>query len=590
MTSSEIREKFLKYFEERGHKVLPSASLIPENDPTVLFTTAGMQQFKRYYLFPKEAPLSRITTAQRCIRTGDIEEVGDKTHLTFFEMLGNFSFGYPATENSYFKKEAITWAWEFLTKDLGINVDRMSATYFKGEGNISADTESYELINSITKLSVDKIKGTGKDETFWSLGTEGSPGGPTVEFYVDGVEVWNLVFNQYVMKNGEYVESKYKGIDTGMGFERLCVMMQKAESVYDTDLFTPIIHKIEELTGLQWGEKSDEEYIAEDMQCWVDVRKQFRVIADHIKSAMMLINDGAIPSNKDQGYIVRRLIRRAIVKAMQFPEGKSITENFITKIAEPVYQIYENFGLDKKRINEELEKEEIKFRRNLKDGLKLISAAKELDAQTLFNLYQSNGIPLEISLEEAKNQSKEIDDATIEQFNDLLAKHQDLSRTASAGKFKGGLADNKEETTKLHTAAHLLLAGLRKILGPHVMQKGANITEERLRFDFSHPEKVTPEKLEEVEDFVNEQIAKKLPVTMEEMSIDEAKKSGAVGIFDDRYGDRVKVYTIGEGDDTVSREICGGPHVENIGELGIFKITKEESSSSGVRRIKAILA
>jgi len=602
MTSSEIRNKFIEYFKGKGHKVIPSASLVPENDPTVLFTTAGMHPLVPYFSGENHPEGKRLTNAQKCIRTDDIDEVGDKIHHTFFEMLGNWSLG------DYFKKEAIEWSFEFLTsKDgLALSLDRLAISVFEGDQDAPFDAESYELWQGLG-FKQDRIAKLPKKNNWWGPAGETGPCGPDTEMFVwtgagdapdnfqescedpAWVEIWNDVFMQYnkIKDNDKYIYEKLSqhNVDTGMGMERALAILNGTDDNYRTDLFWPIILKIEELTGLEYGDKTDEEC----PECWTQVRRSMRIIADHIKAATFAIGDGAMPSNKGAGYIVRRLIRRAIVKAMQFPENKGIQDNFTTKLAKEVFGIYPNYNLNKEIILAELEKEESKFRRNLKDGLKLISAQKELTAEILFNLFQSNGIPMEISIEEAKNTGKKISDETIQQFNDLLLKHQELSRTASAGKFKGGLADNKEETTRLHTVAHLLLAGLRKVLGDHVTQKGANITEERLRFDFAHSEKVTPEQIAEVEKFVNEQIAKKLPVTMEEMNISDAKASGASGIFDDKYGNKVKVYTIGDGDDIVSREICGGPHVANTSELGVFKITKEESSSSGVRRIKAIL-
>ena len=586
MTSSELQKKFTEFFEKRGHKVIPSASLVPENDPSVLFTTAGMQQFKRYYLFPDEAPAPRIVTIQRCLRTGDIDEVGDENHLTFFEMLGNFSFGYQARSNAdetrtnadgpYFKKEAIKWAFEFLTKELGISADRISCAYFKGEDDIPADNESLGIIKKVTGFSDEKIKGSGKDETFWSLGTEGSPSGPTVEFYVDELEVWNLVFNEYVMRDGKYIESELKGVDTGMGLERLAVVMQGESDVYQTDLFAPIISKIEELSGKKYNIASchsefDSESLSDGIPKQVrdDNIRAFRIITDHIRAAIALISDGVIPANKDQGYILRRLIRRAIIKGKQI----GIEKNFCAEFS------------DSDKVKRDLDAEETKFRKNIESGLKIIESQTEFSSKVLFDLYQTYGIPVEVTVEEANRLGRDISNRAIEQSSNLMREHQELSRTASAGKFKGGLADNKVETTRLHTAAHLLLAALRQVLGPQVQQKGSNITEERLRFDFNHPEKLTQEQLSEVEKIVNEKIKANLLVVMEEMSVEEAKKSGATGVFDDRYDEKVKVYSI----DNFSREICGGPHVKNTGELGHFKIIKEESSSAGIRRIKAIL-
>ncbi|HPL01537.1 MAG TPA: alanine--tRNA ligase, partial [bacterium] len=531
--------------------------LVPENDPSVLFTTAGMQQFKRYYLFPDEASSARVATCQKCLRTGDIDEVGDESHLTFFEMLGNFSFGYPNKEESYFKEEAISYAWEFLTEVLKIDKSRIYATYFAGDKNIPEDTVSREILGKIDGLA--EVKPQGFEDNFWSLGTEGSPGGPTVEFYVDGIEVWNLVFNHFVFKNGEYFESDQKGVDTGMGLERLTAVIQGEKDVYKTDIYRPIIEKIEEISGKKYNEN----------------KKAFRIIADHVRAATALISDGVLPSNKDRGYVLRRLIRRAIIKG----EEIGIKKNFVSTFS------YEN------SVSKELEREESKFRETLAVGLKEFEKwfswqskpnRKIIPGSVVFDLYQTYGFPIELTEEIAQDRGLTIEK---KEFERKLSEHQEKSRTASAGMFKGGLADNKVETMRLHTAAHLLLAALRQVLSPEVSQKGSNITEERLRFDFNWPEKLSTEQISEVEKIVNEKISDDLPVKMEEMSLEAAKQSGATGVFDDRYGEKVKVYSI----DKFSCEICGGPHVERTGELGHFKIIKEESSSAGVRRIKAIL-
>jgi alanyl-tRNA synthetase len=564
MKSVDLREKYLSFFEGKGHKRLPSSSLIPENDPTVLFTTAGMQQFKRYYLFPDEAPATRVVTCQKCVRTGDIEEVGDPTHVTMLEMLGNFSFGYPKHKGAYFKEEAIQLAWKFLTQELKVDKSRVYATYFTGENGVPADEESLRILKTIDGL--DDIRPQGFEDNFWSLGTEGSPGGPCVEFYIDSVEVWNLVFNEYVMKDGVYELSDIKGIDTGMGLERLVAKMNNVESVYLTDLFELEHKKLHDFLSVE--SPIDE-----------------RIVLDHIRAAVFMINDGIEPSNKGQGYILRRLIRRAVVKARNL----KINSNFASELADGVFDTFPNYEFKKDKIKSELKKEESKFRLTLESGLKLINSQTSLSGRVLFDLHQTFGIPLEVALEEIQNTGKTVDPSSIEEFHILSKEHQDKSRTASAGMFKGGLADNKIETTRLHTAAHLLLAALRHELNPDIEQKGSNITEERLRFDFNFPEKLTDEQIKKIEDLVNLKIEESLPVTMQELSIEEAKKSGATGSFHDKYGDTVKIFNIGNLEEPFSREICGGPHVENTSELGHFKITKEESSSAGVRRIKAIL-
>jgi alanyl-tRNA synthetase len=564
MTSKELRSKFIEFFKDNEHMVLPSAPLVPEGDQSVLFNTAGMQQFKRFYTNPTEAPASRVTTCQKCIRTGDINEVGDDTHLTLFEMLGNFSFGYPEKENSYFKAEAIKMAWEFLTEVLKVDKNKIYATYFEGNEAVPADDESLELLRKVEGLK--EVRPQWFDDNFWSLGTENSPGGPTVEFYINDVEVWNLVFNEYVMRDGKYVKSELKGIDTGMGLDRLLVGLNGQKSVYDTDLFELIIDKIKEKAG------SFHPFHGDDI----------RIIADHVKAAAFLLNEGVLPSNKDQGYIVRRLIRRVIIKL----NGLGVKHSILKEIVEPVFAVYEGvyeFGVH--NILTELEKEENRFRVTLNDGLRLLQSKSSLTGKDLFDLYQSFGLPLEISLEEAKNHKIEVEPTAVLDYEELFKGHQELSRTASAGMFKGGLIGESEQTTKYHTATHLLLASLRQVLGEGIHQKGSNITEERMRFDFSYPDKMTDEQIKQTEDLVNQKIREDLLVTMEQMRLEDAQACGAMGEFTSKYGEEVKVYKIGD----FSAEMCGGPHVANTGILGHFKIVKEESSSSGVRRIKAVL-
>lgn len=581
---NELRSKFLKFFEARGHKVIPPSSLVPENDPTVLFTTAGMQQFKKFYSNPDEAPSANAATIQPCVRTNDIEEVGDATHLTFFEMLGNFSFGYPSKEGSYFKKEAIEMAWEFLTKELGVAKERVHATYFdhnlaKKGVMITKETDevSKKVLERLKDNGLGKIEACGEDN-FWSLGTEGSPGGPTVEFYIDGVEIWNLVFNELFFMGDHWEDSAKKGVDTGMGFERLLAVLNKAENLYHTELYDLPHKKLHELL-------KNESAVDE------------RIVLDHIKSSVFILAEGVTPSNKLQGYVLRRLIRRAVVKARNLGIDSNFTSELARAVIEIYKDIYPNLAKLQTTIEEEISKEETKFRKTLKAGLsefeknieiliswsdqKPESKGKFFPGVIAFNLFATYGFPIELTREIAKDKGLELDEKGFERE---FKKHQEISR-AGVSQFKGGLADAKEETTKLHTAAHLLHAALRRVLGEHVLQKGSNITAERLRFDFSHPDKLTEEQIKQVEDLVNEQIQKNIPVEMEEMIVEEAKKSGALGVFDDRYGNKVKVYTIGD----FSKEICGGPHAQSTGDLGHFKITNEQSSSAGIRRIKAIL-
>lgn len=578
MKSQEIRDKFLRFFEKRGHKIMPSSSLIPD-DETVLFTTAGMQQFKKYYLNPKEAPASKIVTIQKCFRTSDIEEVGDKTHLTFFEMMGNFSF------NDYFKEDAIKWAWEFLAGKEGLKIDkkRISTTYFKGdkEKGISEDKESLEILKKIEGFS--KIEPQGFKDNFWSLGTEGSPGGPTVEFYIDGVEIWNLVFNEYIFENGKYKPSEFKGVDTGMGLERLTAILQEKDNVFETDLFSPVYNLIEEQS-----EKKDQRIL--------------RILADHIKASVFLIPKGILPSNLDKGYVLRRLLRRSI----RYAKLLNLKENWyidpIKKTVEIYKNIYSELKRDKEKIitvfQNEVEKFKIILRKTehklpelkMRFGQRKYAiiygkryGKKEIGDLT-FALYQNEGIPPEITYEAFEgligNESE-----FHEAFAEASKRHQKTSRKGAEKKFKGGLADESYETTKLHTTAHLLLQALREVLGEHVVQKGSNITQERLRFDFSHSEKLTDEQIKKVEDLVNKKIKDKLPVSCQEMTLEEAKKQGAMGVFEEHYGDKVKVYSVGD----FSKEICGGPHIKNTRELGEFKIKKQESVGAGIRRIKAVL-
>jgi len=623
MTSHELRQKFLDFFESKGHKTLPSASLVPENDPTVLFTTAGMHPLVPYIMGEKHPKGQRLTNSQKCVRTGDIEEVGDKVHHTFFEMLGNWSFG------DYFKKDAIKFSYEFLTdkKWLGIDKEKLAVTVFEGDSDAPFDEESYKIWIDLG-ISKDRITKLAKKDNWWGPAGETGPCGPDTEmFYWSGkekahskfnpeddrwVEVWNDVFMQYNKKSdGTFEALKQKNVDTGMGLERTLAVLNGLDDDYQTDLFSPIIQKIEKLSGMDYGEKTDEEYIKEGLQCWVDVRIKFRIIADHIRAAVFAIDDGVVPSNKQAGYIIRRLIRRAIIKAHQV----EIKENFLPSFVDIVAKIYEGaYKLNTDEIKKELQSEEEKFRKTLKLGLKMFDksiiggfgsvvlggalpdeskeknkSAKKITGKDAFDLYQTHGFPFELTQELAKEKRLEVDEKG---FREEFKKHQELSRTASAGMFKGGLADASEASTKYHTAAHLLLSALQKVLGGHVHQKGSNITPERLRLDFSHPEKLTDEEREQVEDWVNDKIEKELEVHLDECDPKTAKRKGAEGEFIEKYGDRVKVYSIGgdlDSKDVVSKEICGGPHVGNTSELGHFRIKNETSSSKGVRRIKATL-
>ncbi len=611
MTANELRQKYLDFFKSKGHSIIPSASLVPDNDPSVLFTTAGMHPLVPYLMGEEHPEGKRIADAQKCIRTGDIDDVGDNRHLTFFEMLGNWSLG------DYFKKEAIEWSWEFMTdpKWLGLDPKRIYATVFMGNDNSPIDQESIDIWKEQFKKAGieaevcpygEKINGNENykifplttDDNWWGPAGETGPCGPCTEMFYDTnsdrgalqgtfdneidnhrvMEIWNDVFMEFNKKeDGSFEKLSQKNVDTGMGLERTITVLNGKSNVFDTDFFAPILESITELSGKKYGENEEN-------------NKAMRIIADHLKAATFIIGDdkGVTPSNVDQGYVVRRLIRRALRYGRQL----GINSNFWTKkIAEVVVDMYAHHytELEKRKdiIFSELDKEEDKFSKTLEKGLKELEKHEKINGEVAFNLFQTYGFPLEMTDEELLRQGKKA--VNKEEFEKAMKKHQELSRTASAGKFKGGLADASEETIALHTTAHLLLEALRRVLGSHVEQKGSNITPERLRFDFSHPEKMTDEQKQEVEKIVNEQIKKALPVSMEEINLDEARKIGATGVFESKYGEKVKVYTIGDEKEVFSREICGGPHVENIGNLGTFKIKKESSSSAGVRRIKAIL-
>ena len=610
MTAQELREKYLKFFESKGHTIIPSASLVPENDSSTLFISAGMQPFVPYLLGEKHPIGNRIVDVQKCIRTIDIDEVGDAIHHTFFEMLGNWSLG------DYFKEESIKMSWEFLTSHewLGLDKNRIAVSVFSGDSDSSFDEESYAVWKNLG-IAEKLIAKLPKENNWW--GMEKGPCGPDTEiFYWAGnpnetpksfnddndlwVEIWNNVFLQYDKKeDGTLAALKQKNVDTGMGLERTLAALNGFDDNYKTELFWPIIEKIEEISGKKYA----------------DYKKEFRIIADHIKASTFLIAEGVTPLNVGRGYVLRKLIRRAL----RHSKIIGIEKDFVIEVAKQVIQIYSDFypEISEKQeiIFAELKKEEKKSGKvlskekgvealkrifglakenidpkNLPKGMTLKGDKIRIHGSILFHIYQQYGIPTEVSQEIMHDWGIEFDEQTMMEANKALTEHQDLSRTASAGMFKGGLADTSEETIKLHTVAHLMLAALRMVLGNHVVQKGANITAERLRFDFSHPEKMTPEQIGKVEELVNAAIESKLDVSHEEMPLEKARFKGAMGIFDSKYGDKVSVYSISdERGKVVSSEICGGPHVKNTGELGHFKITKEESSSSGVRRIKAVL-
>ncbi|HEY4521708.1 MAG TPA: alanine--tRNA ligase-related protein [Candidatus Paceibacterota bacterium] len=563
MESQEIRDRFLKFFKDSKHgehKIMFSSSLIPD-DPSVLLTTAGMQQFKKYYTEPSLAPAKNVVSIQKCFRTSDIDEVGDESHLTFFEMLGNFSFG------GYFKKEAIEYAHEFITKELELTIDYVSV--FGGEDSISADEESEKIWNLIDKKI--KIKKFGKSDNFWGpTGSEG-PCGPTSEIYVNGVEIWNLVFNEYYCnKDGSIKKLETPGVDTGMGLERLAMVVQNKKNIFETDLF-------EDLIAVSKG---------------LDERKR-RIASDHARGVMFLIADGVVPSNKEAGYILRRLLRRIIF----LKKGGIDFENMFELIEKKYKSFYPELSASKTK--EVFEEEYAKFNEALQKGLEEMDKMKEIDSESAFTLFETFGIPFELTKEMAKDRAKNL---TREDFDKEFKKHQEISRAGAEKKFGGhGLllntgelkAKDEEElkiVTRLHTATHLLQASLRKVLGDEVKQAGSDITVERTRFDFSYSRKPTDEEIKKVEDLVNDVISKKLFVSFEEMPIEEAKKTGALFFFKEKYPEKVKVYYAGDSIETAfSKEFCGGPHVKNTSEIGKFKIQKSESIGSSTRRIRATI-
>ncbi|MDO9399103.1 MAG: alanine--tRNA ligase [bacterium] len=594
MTSKELRQKYLDFFRSKNHTIISSASLIPENDPTVLFTTAGMHPLVPYLLGEKHPAGNRLTSCQKCIRTSDIDEVGDTTHHTFFEMLGNWSLG------DYFKEKSIEMSWEFLTSPDWLNLDknRIAVSVFAGDKDAVFDQESYDIWKNKIGISEIKIAKLPKKNNWWGPAGLTGPCGPDTEiFYWTGdvnkipnsfnddnslwVEIWNNVFMQYNKTSENKFELlKQQNVDTGMGLERILAIVNGSADNYQTDLFKNIINKIEQLSDKKYGNNSE-------------IDKAIRIIADHLKATVFIMSDekNISPSNTDRGYIVRRLIRRAIRYGRQLGVVKKM---WIKEIAKVVIDDYADVYFElQKNINfiiTQLDKEEEKFSKTLELGLKQFEnqklKVKSISGQIAFDLYQTYGFPIEITKELAKESGLDVDEKG---FLKYFKEHQDLSRTASAGMFKGGLADASEETIKYHTTAHLMLSALKKVLGNHVSQKGSNITAERLRFDFSHNEKMTVEQLQQVENLVNQAIKQDLIVSCEEMDLEQARSKGATGVFDLKYKEKVKVYTIGLGDNIFSKEICGGPHVNQTGILGKFKIKKEESSSAGVRRIKAIL-
>ena len=583
MKAIEIRNTYLKFFEKHGHKIIPSAPLIPENDPSVLFTTAGMQPLVPYLLGETHPEGKRLTDYQKCLRTNDIDEVGDNRHLTYFEMLGNWSLG------DYFKEEAIAMSYELLTKEFGIDPNKLSVTCFAGDEDAPRDDVA---ANAWKKVGIpeERIYFYGKDDNWWIAGEEG-PCGPDTEMYLDTgkpacgpdcqpscgcgkyVEIWNNVFMEYYKsKDGSISKLKQQNVDTGLGLERMTMLLQGKETPFDTEIFLPIMEKLKELA------KQDS----------IESR---RIVAEHLRASIMVIADGGKPSNIDRGYVLRKLIRRMTRHLNKLQINLDELGNLIDLYIDTLQELYPELQSKKDMIKQTIIEEKNKFMKTLSHGEKefekVVAKAKQenktmIDGYTIFKLYETYGFPPEITTDLAKEQGFTVD---LSEFDKLFKEHQEKSRQGSELKFKGGLAEQNEQTIAYHTATHLLHKALQIVLGDHAKQCGSNITTERLRFDFTHPEKMTKEQLQQVENLVNEQIKRDLPVTCEEMTLEEAKASGATGLFENKYGEKVKVYTIGD----FSKEICGGPHVTHTGELGHFKIKKEESSSAGVRRIKAIL-
>jgi len=592
LTADQLREKYLHFFASRGHAIISGASLIPENDPTVLFTTAGMHPLVPYLLGEPHPSGQRLTDVQKCVRTGDIDAVGDTCHLTFFEMLGNWSLG------EYFKKEAITWSFEFLTQELGFSPDQLSVTVFEGEGAIPRDNESIEIWKSLG-IPEARIYALPKADNWWGPAGATGPCGPDTEMFIDTgaascgpacrpgchcgkyIEIWNDVFMQYnKTASGSYEPLRQSNVDTGMGVERTICMMNGCSTVYETELFAPLMTKIGELSTLR--PDSEEQRIRAE-----------RIIADHMRTAVFILGDpkgGVKPGNLGANYVLRRLIRRSV----RYAKLLGIETGYAATLAELVIDnyshVYPELAHNRTTILAELTAEELRFEKTLASGQREFDKVADaliahqqttLSGRTAFKLYDTYGFPLEFTEELAQERGLAVDRAGYDQ---AFEKHQELSKQGG-NTFKGGLADNTLVTTRLHTATHLLHKALQIVLGEHATQKGSNITPERLRFDFTHPDKMTPEQLRQVEDLVNEQIQRNLPVTVETMSIEAAREGGATALFAAKYGEQVKVYSAGD----FSREVCGGPHAETTGELGGFEIKKEESSSAGVRRIKAVI-
>jgi alanyl-tRNA synthetase len=598
LSSEELRRKYIDFFVSKGHAQIQGKSLLPENDPTVLFTTAGMHPLVPYLLGEEHPAGKRLVDYQKCIRTGDIDSVGDPSHLTFFEMLGNWSLG------DYFKDEAIKMSYEFLTSPqwLGIPAEKLGVTVFAGEGDVPRDDESAEIWKKVG-IPENRIAFLPRADNWWGPAGTTGPCGPDSEMYYyigeelcgpdckpgcscgKWLEIWNDVFMQYNKNaSGKYIPLTRKCVDTGMGIERTVTVLNGKKSVYDTEIFTPVIAAIEKAGGRRYGENSE-------------IDRSIRIIADHVRSAVFILGDprAVTPSNVGAGYVLRRLIRRAVRHGRKLAEGINLSQTasvVIETFRGPYPELYENRAF----ITGELDREQAKFMETLQKGEhefeKLLpnllkDPRKIMSGRLAFKLYDTYGFPIELTEELAEEHGMKVN---REEFDDASKKHQELSRNMSGQSFKGGLGDQGEMAVKYHTATHLLHQALRMTLGEHVAQKGSNITAERMRFDFSHDAPMSEDQVKKVEEIVNEQIGRDLPVFMETMSIEEAKETGAIALFGEKYEAQVKVYTAGNSKtDFFSREVCGGPHVERTGALGKFRIQKEQSSSAGVRRIRAVL-
>ena len=586
MNAFELRNRYIRFFEARGHKIIPSAPLLPENDPTVLFTTAGMHPLVPFLLGEPHPLGKRLVNFQKCIRTNDIDEVGDPTHLTFFEMLGNWSLG------DYFKEESINWSFEFLTRELEIDQRKLAVTVFEGDADAPRDETAAAVWRSLG-IPDERIFYRPKVDNWWGPAGMTGPCGPDSEIFFDTgrpdhpgcypgcscgkwFEIWNNVFMEYEKTaDGRYIHLQQRNVDTGMGVERTAAVLNGYDDIFSVETIRPLVDSIQTLSGKTYAEHP----------------VAFRVIADHVRASVFAIADGAIPSNIGAGYVVRRMLRRAVRHGWELGIQKNFCAWLSRSVVEMLADVYPVLVVQANPIAEILDEEETKFKRTLERGLRQYhklsqrlqeQGVSEINGDQAFDLFETHGFPVELTVELAQEAGLSVDRAG---FEAARQNHQELSRQANTIAFKGGLADHTHQTTRLHTATHLLHQALREVLGDGVSQKGSNITPERLRFDFSYPEKLTPEQIREIEEIVNTQIERDLPVSMAVMPLNQALSEGALAFFGEKYGDQVKVYSVGD----FSKEVCGGPHVECTSEMGHFRIVKEEAVGRGVRRIRAVL-